>query len=1249
MHRRGDRSLILVARAERKKEKREKIIAYTLLFVGVFTTFFLLLFLAIDNSKITGEAIDSQGGYITELDIEQTFPVEIWSGFYGLALRVDGFEEAIFEAINAGTIERVDAFFDCLDLGATGGPEIYASTASSLDFSSVTIGDLDAVDSLIGCSDKEYCANNTFTNNMSIYVGGNEVDGIPSTHTFRFDGINEIFDIGVLNISGELAFVAHINSTIQKGFSPNVTVNYQMLLPTPANTSQTFYFYPDPNDNCPPGGIGNSINASLWGYTFDQDNNVLENVTVTVAGYSDLSNNTGFYNTTFLVLPGTYSVIAQKTGYEPYIGNVTVNFTDFYIHQNISLSLTTTEPSEIVTPHVSGRVTDVAGGTLSGVTIALGNDTTETDSNGLYSFYPTVVLGENPFFGTLTGYDNYVTTLNFTVDTTSVSHNFSMEAVNENTFPSGPDPDEGDSDLDNVAEFKTKAEELGQDFWIAPDKIDVQVRKNTFIEVEVAVYNFKSGRLNVAFELDPDLEDFIRLDKNSLSIARNNFDVVTLTILGTKPLGVYEGVITLSGGIDQEIPVKVEVVDRKLPVETLLMEIDLLRKVVRPGADVRYKLSLQNLLNEQSYIVNLKHQVVNEDDLEVYVEEEESVEILNSLSLIKRLELPDDIPEGEYIVSVSADYLNLFSGVTAPFTIAQLFIFYSFFGIPLWIIFVIIAFLSFILFSLFMYRLQLRRKRRFRIALDINTLPKPGPRAIKIGKIAERKEDAWYNMDAFTTHGIVAGATGGGKSISAQVFVEEMLKKNIAVIVFDPTAQWSGMLRKCEDKKMLSFYPKFGLKPSDAQAFPGNVRQVVNERQKIEVEKHVRPGQIQIFTLNKLEPSKMDTFVAGVIAQIFRSDPKEHPNLRVLLVFDEVHRLLPRFGGKGAGFLQIERACREFRKWGYGVMLVSQVLSDFVGEIKANINTEVQMRVAEERDLERIRERYGLDALKSLVRAGVGTGMIQNAEYNRGRPYFVNFRPILHNTRRLSDEILEKYNEYSDKIDDLEYQIEQLEKEKVDTFDLKMELKLVKDKLMTGNFTVVDIYLEGLEPRIASQWENLGKKPKERKIELISEEEVLASLEAAKKERAKWEKKNAPVAGGEEKKEEKKVDKLGKLVKAFTFDNGIMISSLRELKDVLPNLDDDILSSQKAALGKWAGETNDPGLGKKISASTNKDELGKILDAFEKGEKPKEEKKESKKAGGKANEGEKKKPDKNEKPKGKPKVSLQKLKKKDTK
>ena len=50
--------------------------------------------------------------------------------------------------------------------------------------------------------------------------------------------------------------------------------------------------------------------------------------------------------------------------------------------------------------------------------------------------------------------------------------------------------------------------------------------------------------------------------------------------------------------------------------------------------------------------------------------------------------------------------------------------------------------------------------------MDFDSLPKPGDRVIKLGKVAETNVPAYYEIDKLTTHAIVAGATGMGKSIS---------------------------------------------------------------------------------------------------------------------------------------------------------------------------------------------------------------------------------------------------------------------------------------------------------------------------------------------------------------------------------------------------------------------------------------------------------------------------------------------------
>ena len=1114
MTKKKEAGVLVLAKKELRKERRERIVILFLFSLTLIVVSSLLIFL---SSKLimTGyyAYLESKAGYVTEVRITRKIPATYWLGIYGLALRVPGFTEQMYEDIQNGYIERVDVFFDCIQSDAVGGTEVYASTSPTIDFDNLQPATPQQVDSYTGCSGKRECAVNTFLENMSVMVGSRNISGIPATHTYKYDGQNNVFDLGILNDSKNLVYVTHIED-IQRGFSYEKIVNFQMLLPARPNSTERYYFFTDPNDECPEGGgIGENINASVYGYIKDTNGVALANVSVSVAGSYGISDSNGFYNFSFLVTPGTYNLIATKDGYDPYFANITITFSNNSVEKNITMSLQTPGSNETIMPYVYGYVFDESGNALSGVNVYLDGVSNTSDSSGFYSFYPTVTAGEHAIIATKDGYDNYYSILNFTANTTSLNHNITLsEAVisyeGVGPYTTGPYTES------RRAAAAAEAQKRGEDYWISAKEIKKEVRKNTFVKEVVGIYNFAWSTMNLVFSLSPELEDFVKLDKTSVSIPQNSFANLILTIYGTKPIGSYNGTLKISGSIEKEIPIIIKIVEGKPVIKTLLVEIELLNKVVAPGDNLKYKLGFKNLLRSQGYKINFKTYVSDKEG-NVYSSEEDSAEIENSLILLKNIKIPKNISEGNYFLNVECHYLNYFSKATAPFKVSKPIYFYSFLGIPLWLIFALVAFISFVFLNFFIYKKYEERKKRYRIAIDFDSLPKPGDRVVRIGNIAESNIPAYYELEMLTTHAIVAGATGMGKSIAAQVIAEEALLNNVAVIVFDPTAQWSGMLRKCSDKKMLSYYPKFGMKESDARAFKGNVRQVKNARELIDIKKYMNPGQIQVFILNKLDPKDIDIFVANVIRQVFKANLEESPNLRLLLIFDEVHRLLSKFGGSGEGFLQIERACREFRKWGVGVILISQVLSDFVGEIKANINTEIQTRTLEESDLERIRTKYGEEFLKTLVRAEVGVAMFQNAEYNHGRPYFINFRPILHNTRRLSDEELEKYNEYNDIIDDLEYQIEQLEQEKVDVFDLRMELKLVKDKLMSGSFSVVDIYLESLKPRIEKEWDKLGKKPKKREIKLVAEEEIKKSVEEAKKERAKIEKK-------EKEKEEKK-------------------------------------------------------------------------------------------------------------------------------
>ncbi|PIZ53617.1 hypothetical protein COY26_01315, partial [Candidatus Woesearchaeota archaeon CG_4_10_14_0_2_um_filter_33_10] len=444
-------------------------------------------------------------------------------------------------------------------------------------------------------------------------------------------------------------------------------------------------------------------------------------------------------------------------------------------------------------------------------------------------------------------------------------------------------------------------------------------------------------------------------------------------------------------------------------------------------------------------------------------------------------------------------YLDSILRQSSPFNVVLPFYKYAFIGIPVWMILAAALTLGSLTFIVIIYNKKKEEKKRYKTKLNMRLLPQAGERSAFIGNIAETTTRTYLDLDKFQVHTLIAGSSGGGKTVIAEDLVEEALLKNVAVIVFDPTAQWSGFLRKNDDKGILGLYPKFNMRKRDTKAFSGNIHQVSDGREIIDFKKYMNPGGISIFVTDKLDMKNTELFVANTIREVFKANLPESQELKYLLIYDGIHTLLPKFGGSGRVFVQIERAAREFRKWGVGLILISQVLSDFPKEVLANINTEIQTRTRDEGDLNRIEEEYGDNILKSVVKAATGTSMIESSAYNNGQPYFVSFRPPLHSLKRLTEEELRNYEKYNKIIDDLEYQIEQLKEQEIDVFDLELELKLAKDKINAGSFNMVDIYLEGLTPRIKEQWHKIGKTPKKKEIKLASETELERELEEAKR------------------------------------------------------------------------------------------------------------------------------------------------------
>jgi hypothetical protein len=577
------------------------------------------------------------------------------------------------------------------------------------------------------------------------------------------------------------------------------------------------------------------------------------------------------------------------------------------------------------------------------------------------------------------------------------------------------------------------------------------------------ITNNLNSNLNVSISTIGTVSRFVNLEKSILAVGPRKEEIVRIyvKIPNDADPGTYTGQLNIVGNNKtQTIPVTITV---SLKGEVYLdVVVKALDKKVNINDTAKFLITLYDMGFNKRFNAVLSYIIKEyETDNIVHVENETKF-IESTQSFQKTIPLSGlNITPGRYFFEVRVKYGTKSASQQDDFEIVKSFWTTQHINTTVIIVLITTSAIS-ILYTRKRYIQWKFAKARYIFPIDFNKLPKG---KIWLGKIAETNKKAYFDMNDLKTHILTAGATGSGKSVSACIFVEELLKEKIPVIVFDPTAQWTGFVRPCRDSNLLKYYKEFGLSINDTRPYNGMIYEITDPNVNIDFKKYMNPGEITVFTLNKLKPGEYDIAVKNIIDTIFAQGWEESTKIKMVVVFDEVHRLLERYGGTG-GYVALEKACREFRKWGIGLIMASQVLSDFKEAIKGNVLTEIQLHTKSLGDLSRVEKKYGLDYVKRVTKLEIGVGMMQNPKYNDGRPWFVAFRPTFHEPHKILDVDLETYKEYTSLLEIIEMNIESIEKSGKDLFDLRTELKLAKDKLKKGRFRMAKIYIDSLRKHL---------------------------------------------------------------------------------------------------------------------------------------------------------------------------------------
>jgi hypothetical protein len=327
---------------------------------------------------------------------------------------------------------------------------------------------------------------------------------------------------------------------------------------------------------------------------------------------------------------------------------------------------------------VTGFVTDESGNPIEGTIVEIGGFVGLSNDIGNYSL--TTTEGGHSVWAVKTGYAVYHSNVTVIANST-VIHNIVMTRksnatethlydFNQLQTNDNPPPTDftGRYTQKPVIEEPKKIE--GTDYIISVAEIKRKLRQENFLQEQIFFISYKKTSAAANFEVTGDVKDFFELDTNRIILAPNGRETLTYTIFGRANPGIYNGTLEITGDLNASIPIEIEIIDRdKLPVEALLVELEVNTPNTKPGEKLQFQTHLRNLLSDQQYPVQLFYTIQTPDGNETIWSYSTNVFIKTAVSINNEVRLPTTIKTGDYVIRVTANYLDLSTSTNAYFTV----------------------------------------------------------------------------------------------------------------------------------------------------------------------------------------------------------------------------------------------------------------------------------------------------------------------------------------------------------------------------------------------------------------------------------------------------------------------------------------------------------------------------------------------------------------------------------------------------
>lgn len=219
------------------------------------------------------------------------------------------------------------------------------------------------------------------------------------------------------------------------------------------------------------------------------------------------------------------------------------------------------------------------------------------------------------------------------------------------------------SDEDGGEETSTVVDplipELDKDFYVLPSFFASEFKKGQYSQKEILIVNNGSESLKINIVIQ-NLSEFIFPETDSLIVGAGENKTLRLNIYASNyanPDVYFGSVLFISGSILKETKAILDIKDKHALFD---IRAEVIKRYVNIGSKVRANITIVNVGDLRNFDVSLEYKILDFEGKE-YTLKKEDFAINQSFQGIFSLELPEDIPIGDYLF-----YAKVYAGdVTA--------------------------------------------------------------------------------------------------------------------------------------------------------------------------------------------------------------------------------------------------------------------------------------------------------------------------------------------------------------------------------------------------------------------------------------------------------------------------------------------------------------------------------------------------------------------------------------------------------